>query len=108
MSSPDPKASWPEPAAVRAKLTALDEKVATSAEHDAAVLARMRAASAQIRGRPRASRTAPWLLGLAASFAVGIAVTLTFQRVVVTHGEPPALLVPSSTVMRNEKPKAMI
>jgi hypothetical protein len=108
MSSPDPNASWNEPGALRDKLAALDGKVATSARHDDAVLARMRTASAQIRGRSRGSRSVPWLVGLAASFAVGVAVTLIFQSVVVTGREQSALLIPASTVMRNEEASAMI
>jgi hypothetical protein len=108
MSSPDPNAAWREPDALRDRFDALDGKIATSAEHDDAVLARMRAASTQIRGRSRGSRTAPWLIGLAASFAVGVVVTLTFQSVIAPDRTQPVLLMPASAVMRSDEASAMI
>lgn len=74
----------------------------TSAAHDAAIRDSARAFAAAARLRRPASRRGAWLLGLAASFLGGVALTVLWQQSLPepTRSGITALTMPASSVLR--------
>jgi hypothetical protein len=74
----------------------------TSAAHDAAIRDAARACAADARLRRPASRRGAWLMGLAASFLVGVALTALVQQSLQqrTRAEVTALTMPASSIVR--------
>ncbi|HKE95469.1 MAG TPA: hypothetical protein VKB34_14240 [Povalibacter sp.] len=102
MSSPDPHPESNGSRRVQEGLQALDTPAVTSASHDEQVLAKMHGAARRIQSRHSPRRTR-WPFALAASFLLGVALTLVVDRAVRLRPPAPAishLTIPASVALR--------